>query len=670
MVIAYAALHVVGNLCLHCNEMQTQALTDRFHIKVLDNVNHPQLTHEQILKASCRVLGILSNGYISKKEIISQGILDAVLDLLNQYAKNADVCWRILSLLVSIGFISVCNLEVVFTDRIVKEVYKIFKTNDNPKIVSYTVLIFLIISDLDKHMTLVRSLGIADDVQKISREVIEADSDLKRWYGSFVEKCSLFTVGVSESLMENSEEKLLVEKASKSISWPLHTISDSVPTPLMLPENDQLLAPQYPTAPPLSVADKLRLSELGLSPDEPLFRIGRLCGNNFKTCSNCESSDQSQELVFRPESLTLHQYQVLVDNGWYRRGGVDMFRICYVHSLDCSDWETRVMLSEFNQKSHRSYRKVLKKVPDSLTIETIPTQFVRESFELYNEYNIKKHDKSDISSYFYQEHAVNSPVRNETIDGIEYGTFHQLYRLNGKLVAVGLIDIVPNGVVSLYMWYAMSKEMQKLSLGVYSALKEIEFAQKLSERNPNIKYYYLQGWNGNNHKLSYKANYTPEDFYSPCTVTDWVRGLDGVKKAQEEAREKWRQAQEIGLATDQTDSGEIKETPVSAQQANSVPAEKDAVKNAVPGDAISLDRVRRERLIGSSSVDVGSVVMCLNHQRYLSFRELVENYQLEEKQRKLLETRLEELVLAVGPELSANMVVDMKACPLPPSSVL
>ena len=666
MVITFAALHVVGNLCLHCNELQTQVLTDRFHIKLLDNVSHPQSIHEQILKASCRVLGILSNGYTNKKEIIGCGVLDAVLNLLNQYVKNVDVCWRTLSLLVSIGFISVCNLEVIFTETIVKEVYKVFKTSVNPKIISYAVLIFLIIADLDKHMILMRNLCIADDVQKVSQVMIEADSDLKRWHGSFLEKCNLFTVGASQSVMENSEERLVVDEVNKSVSWPLRTISDSVSSPYLLPEVEELLVPQHPTGPSLSAADKLRLSELGLSPDEPLFRIGRLCGNNFKTCSNCESTDQSPELVFRPESLTLHQYQVLVDSGWYRRGGVDMFRVRYVHSLDCSDWETRVILSEFNHRSRKSYRKVLKKVPDSMTIETIPTQFVRESFELYNEYNIKKHDKSDISSYYYHEHAVNSPIRNETVDGIEYGTHHQLYRLDGKLVAVGLIDIVPNGVVSLYMWYSMSKEMQKLSLGVYSALKEIEFAQKLSERNPNIKYYYLQGWNGNNHKLSYKANYTPGDFYSPCTVTDWVCGLDGVKKAQEGAREKWRQAQEKDTATDQTDSGEIKETPVSVEQANSVSGpENNAVKkDAVPGDALPLDRVRRERLTGSSSVDVGSVVICLNHQRYLPFRELVKNYQLEDKQRELLETRLEELVLAVGPELSSNMVIDMKACSL------
>ena len=39
---------------------------------------------------------------------------------------------------------------------------------------------------------------------------------------------------------------------------------------------------------------------------------------------------------------------------------------------------------------------------------------------------------------------------------MRYRTFHQLYQLDGKLVAVGLMDIVPSGVVSLYMWYNMN----------------------------------------------------------------------------------------------------------------------------------------------------------------------------------------------------------------------
>lgn len=72
----------------------------------------------------------------------------------------------------------------------------------------------------------------------------------------------------------------------------------------------------------------------------------------------------------------------------------------------------------------------------------------------------------------------------------------------------------------------MSKEIAKLSLGVYSSLKEIEFTQNLNKINPRLRYYYLQGWNGVNHKLSYKANYKPIEFCSPCHTPYWVDSID------------------------------------------------------------------------------------------------------------------------------------------------
>ena len=72
----------------------------------------------------------------------------------------------------------------------------------------------------------------------------------------------------------------------------------------------------------------------------------------------------------------------------------------------------------------------------------------------------------------------------------------------------------------------MTKEIAKLSLGVYSSLKEIEFVQSLSAINPKIKYYYLQGWNGPNHKLVYKSNYKPIEFCSPCVSPYWTDSID------------------------------------------------------------------------------------------------------------------------------------------------
>ena len=52
----------------------------------------------------------------------------------------------------------------------------------------------------------------------------------------------------------------------------------------------------------------------------------------------------------------------------------------------------------------------------------------------------------------------------------------------------------------------------------------------LAKQNPDMKYYYLQGWNPNNKKLAYKADYTPVEFFCPCISTQWIATIDGVKQ--------------------------------------------------------------------------------------------------------------------------------------------
>ena len=53
-----------------------------------------------------------------------------------------------------------------------------------------------------------------------------------------------------------------------------------------------------------------------------------------------------------------------------------------------------------------------------------------------------------------------------------YGSYHQLYRLDGRLIAMGVIDILPSFVSSVYfMW---EKEYEKFSLGKVCRMKLIE----------------------------------------------------------------------------------------------------------------------------------------------------------------------------------------------------
>jgi len=53
-----------------------------------------------------------------------------------------------------------------------------------------------------------------------------------------------------------------------------------------------------------------------------------------------------------------------------------------------------------------------------------------------------------------------------------YGSFHQQYWMNGRLIAVGVIDILPRCVSSVYFYY--DPELGHLSLGTYASLRHVQ----------------------------------------------------------------------------------------------------------------------------------------------------------------------------------------------------
>lgn len=55
-----------------------------------------------------------------------------------------------------------------------------------------------------------------------------------------------------------------------------------------------------------------------------------------------------------------------------------------------------------------------------------------------------------------------------------YGSFHQQYWLDDKLIAVGVIDILPGSVSSVYFFY--DPDYNFLSLGTYGSLRWVLFA--------------------------------------------------------------------------------------------------------------------------------------------------------------------------------------------------
>ncbi|XP_052468442.1 arginyl-tRNA--protein transferase 1 isoform X3 [Carassius gibelio] len=146
------------------------------------------------------------------------------------------------------------------------------------------------------------------------------------------------------------------------------------------------------------------------------------------------------------------------------------------------------------------------------------------SYQVYKLYQMVIHkdppDKPTESQF--KRFLCDSPLEAETApDGpdVGYGSFHQQYWLDGRIVAVGVLDILPSCVSSVYLYY--HPDFSSLSLGTYSALREIAFTRQLQKQSPKLAYYYLGFYVHSCPKMRYKGQYRPSDLLCPETYT-WV----------------------------------------------------------------------------------------------------------------------------------------------------
>ncbi|XP_022540734.2 arginyl-tRNA--protein transferase 1 isoform X2 [Astyanax mexicanus] len=163
-----------------------------------------------------------------------------------------------------------------------------------------------------------------------------------------------------------------------------------------------------------------------------------------------------------------------------------------------------------------------------LEVRLVPVNFedpdfmasYEESVALYARYQMSVHGDTpcECDESQFKRFLCDSPLEAETSpDGPEvgYGSFHQQYWLDGRIVAVGVIDILPNCVSSVYLYY--HPDFASLSLGSYSALREIAFTRQLQKQSPKLCYYYLGFYIHSCPKMRYKGQYRPSDLLCPET---------------------------------------------------------------------------------------------------------------------------------------------------------
>uniref|UniRef100_A0A8B9FNB1 Arginyl-tRNA--protein transferase 1 n=1 Tax=Amazona collaria TaxID=241587 RepID=A0A8B9FNB1_9PSIT len=178
--------------------------------------------------------------------------------------------------------------------------------------------------------------------------------------------------------------------------------------------------------------------------------------------------------------------------------------------------EDFIFVSLPDDAQHKLEVRVVRSSPPSSQFKAT----LQESYQVYKRYQMVIHkdppDKPTINQF--TRFLCDSPLEAENVpNGPEcgYGSFHQQYWLDGKIIAVGVIDILPYCVSSVYLYY--DPDYSFLSLGVYSALREITFTRQLHEKAPDLCFYYMGFYIHSCPKMRYKGQYRPSDLLCPET---------------------------------------------------------------------------------------------------------------------------------------------------------
>ncbi|XP_076752657.1 arginyltransferase 1 isoform X3 [Xylocopa sonorina] len=174
--------------------------------------------------------------------------------------------------------------------------------------------------------------------------------------------------------------------------------------------------------------------------------------------------------------------------------------------------------------TEKQYTRFLVKSPLQMKlVRTMSDEFIKTrkiSANLFKKYQMIIHgeseEESDDVSFF--NFLVKSSLQPWTPDDgppSGYGSFHEQYWLDNELIAVGVIDILPSCISSVYFFY--DPAYSHLSLGTFSSLREIYLTRQLNKTAKDLKYYYMGFYIHTCPKMRYKARMRPSQLLCPET---------------------------------------------------------------------------------------------------------------------------------------------------------
>lgn len=208
------------------------------------------------------------------------------------------------------------------------------------------------------------------------------------------------------------------------------------------------------------------------------------------------------------------QHETLLTRGW-RRFGHEWFRPVCPACTACQS--LRLPLATFTPS--RSQRRTLRQNAAIEVMVQEPT-LTQAHLRLYNAYHADMHQRRG-----WPKHPIDAQGYVEQYLGGPWEFAREfLYYAQGRLVGVGLADVTPQALSSVYFFHEPAWRPQ--APGVFSVLQQVAYAQRLG-----LRYQYLGYWIAACPSMAYKAQYRPHELltsYPPDDVEPEWRAVSAT----------------------------------------------------------------------------------------------------------------------------------------------
>ena len=184
----------------------------------------------------------------------------------------------------------------------------------------------------------------------------------------------------------------------------------------------------------------------------------------------------------------------VINRGWRRFGKYFFHPVCN----GCNECKSiRIDVNNYNYT--KSQKKSINRNKNTKIIVQEP-KLSTAHIDLYNKYHKFKQEKDD----WKHRNISQSEYHENFVAGANDFGKEVLYIVDEKLVGVDLIDVLDDGISSIYFYY--DPDYPRLSLGTFSLLYQIKLAKILE-----LPWIYLGYWVDGCKAFAYKPNFQPQE---------------------------------------------------------------------------------------------------------------------------------------------------------------